>query len=423
MDNRPLSRYGIRQILLVVVYFLVASASFNGFFLKWHLRDGIEVPALSLPKMLDGTAARPYVYRRLLPYVANGVDRVLPAGVKQRIDAFLLDDRPLHHPIALYYADTPDSRDPRYALRYYLVYAMTFSALLLAMLVLRGVCLDLGANRVSATLAPLAFALILPLLMTEGGYFYDMAELLFMGLAVRFALRAQIISLALLTALATFNKESFLFFLLTLYPFLRLAFTTRQTIGLQGVLLGIAAIINVMVKAQYASNAGSAVEVHLIENLLFLAHPLSYLRFEYNYGVLTTKGFNIINLVLMSIMVRSTWSRLALVVRQSLLIGVAINVPLFLAFSFLDELRAFSLLYVGFVMILCEVIGVCIEGADQAQEEGGDETKAANLPFEEPQVTVRTDGHANARVGEANHLLVIPVASSSYPTRRDAARK
>ncbi|QBQ98325.1 hypothetical protein [Paraburkholderia pallida] len=367
MLNRLLSHIASRQILLVFVYFLVASASFNGFFLKWHLRDGM--PEASLPKMLDGTADRPYVYRRLLPSVANGIEHLLPSSVKQRADALLLDDRPAHHPIARYYAGTPDSRDARYALRYYMVYAMSFGALLAALLVLRGVCLDLRSEPVSATLAPLAFALILPLLMAEGGYYYDMAELLFMALAVRYALRARILALAVLTALAAYNKESFLFFVFTLYPFLRVRLPVRRTLGVQGALLGIAVVVNLVVKAQFAHNAGDVVVQNFGVNLRYLSNALNYLQFEYNYGVLTTKGFNVVHLFLMAVLVRLAWPRLPLRLRQSFLIAAAINVPLFLAFGCFDELRGLSFLYVGFVMILCGAIRACIEGSHPVHQE------------------------------------------------------
>ena len=359
MLNDPLSSSAIRRMLLVAVYFLAAAASFSGYFSKWHFRD--DMPAASLPKMLDGTADRPYVYRQLLPAIANGIERALPVQLKQRADALLLDDNPSHHPISRMYSNTPDSRDPRYALRYYLIYAMSFASLLLALFALRTVCLDLQSDGVGATLAPLAFAAGLPLLLTEGGYFYDMPELLFMALAVHFALKGRVLPLIVLTALATWNKESFLFFTLTLYPFLRGTLSIKSTLRIQMVLLAVAAGVNVLIKLKYAQNAGGFVYIHLMDNLRFLANPLSYLHFEYNYGVPTPKGFNVINLVLIAVLVKTAWSRLAPSVRQSLTIGVVVNVPLFLAFCYRDELRNFSLLFVGFVVILCANIDAYVE--------------------------------------------------------------
>jgi hypothetical protein len=42
---------------------------------------------------------------------------------------------------------------------------------------------------------------------------------------------------------------------------------------------------------------GGVVQIHMIGNLRFLAHPSSYLRFEDNYGAVATSGFNLIVLI------------------------------------------------------------------------------------------------------------------------------
>jgi hypothetical protein len=35
--------------------------------------------------MLDGTAARPYVYRQLIPQIANSIDKVTPPSFKESV--------------------------------------------------------------------------------------------------------------------------------------------------------------------------------------------------------------------------------------------------------------------------------------------------------------------------------------------------
>ena len=60
-----------RRFLLALFYVIVAAAAFNGFYAKWRLNDG-HAPH-SLASMVDGTAYRPYVYRQLVPAVANGI--------------------------------------------------------------------------------------------------------------------------------------------------------------------------------------------------------------------------------------------------------------------------------------------------------------------------------------------------------------
>ena len=64
-------------LLLLCLYFLAAASSFNGFYVTWGLRDGQW--GYSLPAKVDGTSARPFVYRQLLPIIANAVDLGLPS--------------------------------------------------------------------------------------------------------------------------------------------------------------------------------------------------------------------------------------------------------------------------------------------------------------------------------------------------------
>ena len=358
MTHEPLSRPLVRWVLLAVIYFLAASASFSGFFAKWQFND--DYPAFSLPALLDGTAKRPFVYRQLLPAVANGIDRALPSSVKDRVNALLFDSNPRHHPITTIYPNARDALNPTYALRYYLVYCMALIALFLAMFALRAVCLEMQADTVAATLAPLAFAAILPLTMTEGGFFYDMPEVLFMALAVWLAARAKVLWLIVLTALATLNKESYLFFTLTLFPFLRMKLSMKHTIVIEGVLLAVAATVNALVKFKYAHNPGGMMEVWLLDNLRYFAHPSTYVRFQFDYGSLTPLGFNIFNIAVVAVLVKAAWKQLALPVRQHLKIACVINLPLFIAFCYHDELRNLSMLYVGLVLILCTDIAITL---------------------------------------------------------------
>jgi hypothetical protein len=367
--NEPLSRPGMRWLFLACIYFIVASASFSGYFAKWQFRE--DMPLLfateaSLPAMVDGVADRPYVYRQLLPIIANSIESALPIGVRDRVTALLFDEKHNFHPIAAFYPNAVDARNPRYALRYYLIYAMSFGSLLLAMFALRAVCIDVQPNRIAATLAPIAFAAILPLILTVGGYFYDPSELLFMAIAVWLSMRGRVLWLIAITALATLNKESFFFFILTLFPFLRSRFLVKATLAVQCVLLVVAAAVNVVIKLKYAHNGGGVVTYHLMENLVFLIHPSSYIGFEYNYGIPMTKGFNVINIILVAAVVRTAWGKLLPAVRQHLKIALLVNVPLFLAFCYPGELRNFSMLNVGFVITICVSIAAYLDRSYRA---------------------------------------------------------
>ncbi|SAL21757.1 hypothetical protein AWB67_00767 [Caballeronia terrestris] len=370
MLNEPLSHPAIKRFLLVVVYFLVASAAFNGFFTKWQFRD--NWPRFSLPAMLEGTAERPFVYRQLFPAIVNGAERVLPERVKNHVNTLLSDDNKYHHPISWIYPNATDAKDPKYALRYYMMYALAFGTLFCALFAMRAVCLEFNQNRVGATLAPLVFAVIFPLILTEGGYFYDIAELLFMSLAVILAMRGRVVLLIILTAFATWNKESFLFFVMVLYPFLRTHLSVKKTLLLQVVLVAIAAAINIVIKMQYTQNGGDVVLFHLANNLRQLARPATYLRFEYNYGIMTPKALNIVNLLLFAVIARAGWGKLPPLVKQYMKIALVINVPLYVALGFYDEIRGLSMLYMGLLMMLCVDIITYLEAGFRVPQAGAE---------------------------------------------------
>ena len=346
------------KLLLLFIAFIVAAASYGGFFQKWEFRDGTTYSA---PTMFEGTAKRPFVYRQLLPSMANLIEYVTPDHISQKFEHWLAANPLKHNLIYRYFPNAKDSVASTYSLRYYALYGLSFASLFLAIFALRALCQAHNPDLPAATLAALTFALLLPLMLTEGGYFYDMPELLFMALAVLLAMRGQLLWLVIVTALATYNKESFLFFVLTLYPFLRARYTLRNTILIELGLLAIAVVINLAVKLHYAGNIGEPVESQLMEHLLWLLKPSSYFAFEVNYGIPTTKGFNIVHFALLAILVHNGWRYLAPTVRQHFWIALVINVPLFLAFCYEGELRNLSMLYMTLVILMSINISQCLQ--------------------------------------------------------------
>ncbi|HEX5539716.1 MAG TPA: hypothetical protein VFX01_07995, partial [Methylophilaceae bacterium] len=234
-------------------------------------------------------------------------------------------------------------------------------SLFLAIFALRALCREFIPDMPAATLAAFTFALIFPVMLTEGGYFYDMSELLFMALAMLLAIRGRLLLLAIVVALATFNKESFLFFVITLYPFLRKRFSFRTTAAIEIVLLAIAAMINIVMKLHYANNIGEPVESQLVTHVLWLLKPSSYFSFEVNYGMPAPKGFNLIHLLVLAILVRTGWRYVTPTVRQHFWIALVINLPLFLAFCYEGELRNLSMLYMTLVILIAINISQCLQ--------------------------------------------------------------
>lgn len=365
------------KILLVFICFFVSAASFGGFFEKWNFRDGTKFSAMAI---VEGNAARPFVYRQLLPSLANLTEKAVPAAMNRSFQTWLASDPKHHNMIFSYFPNATDSAKTGYAVRYYTLYFLAFLSLTLAVFALRGLCFDLYGDAPAATLAALGMALLLPVFLTEGGYFYDLPELLFMALAMRLAMHHRLWTLVLVTALATFNKETFPLFVIALYPFLRAQVSLSRAMAIEAGLLVVATVINVLVKYQFSANPGDLAQFQLFDHIKWLMSPSAYMQFEVNYGVPTPKGLNVVNLLLLGILVRNAWKYLSPAMRQHIWWAFGISLPLFLAFCYEGELRNFSLLYVGFTVMLC----VNISRALQRQYRGAvalGRTSAAHEPI------------------------------------------
>ena len=341
------------KVTFVFLCYIVAAASFGGFFEKWAFRDGMAYSAI---EMMEGESKRPFVYRQLLPASANLVNAVVPREINDKFAAWLAADPMKRNFIYRYFSNAKDSTNAEYVLRYYVLFMLCFASYFFGILALRAACLQFYPDKIAATLAAFSLALIFPMLTTEGGYMYDMAELLFMAMAVLLAAKGRIFLLALVVAIATFNKESFLLFVFALYPFIRARFSLKQTLTIGTMLLGISAAINLAVKFYYADNPGGFVVNQLPEHIYWLLDPRSYFLFEVNYGAVTTKGFNVIHLIIVAFIVRSAWRFLTPVLRQHVLIAAAINIPFFIVFCYQGELRNLSMLFVGFTLMICVAI-------------------------------------------------------------------
>ncbi|MBO1017808.1 hypothetical protein IPU70_29915 [Achromobacter sp. SD115] len=343
--------------LLLLFFLMVAAASFNGFYTKWRLNDGH--PSLGLSYMVEGTAARPYVYRQLLPAMANQIQSLLPVATLARISSSLSDPRKINSrsSLAMKYPES-EALKPAVALRYYIVYYLTFFALVASLYVMRGLCLRVGATEPAAIAAPAIMALLLPFMLTEGGYFYDFTEVLFIMSAVTLALGVETLRswrallLLVLAGLATWNKEAFFWFTPALYPLLRAHLDRIRAAGLVSALMLAGGCVYLAMRLRYAGNPGSTVDFQLWGNLLFYADPGNWFRTENTYGILLPRGFSLVFVLVFAGLGVKAWRRLPVTLRVHGATAAAINLPLFLLFCSPGEMRNLSMLYPTLTLLI-----------------------------------------------------------------------
>ncbi|WP_175108570.1 hypothetical protein, partial [Pararobbsia alpina] len=283
--------------------------------------------------------------------IARGIENSIAPerrdAVGKRIVAALDSNWSLKHTFG-----RSSAMQPRLALQYLIVYTLTFVSLFASLLFMRSVCLSLTGSPAAATLAPLAFAVAIPLLMSKNGYFYDFPEILFMSLGAWLALRDRWIALAVVTAIATLNKETYFLFALALMPFMIKGRPTSRDVLKIVAVVAAGVIVNLAVKAHYAASPGAPIELHLRDNLQFYLNPLSYLRLAIDYGVVMPNAFFVVNIALVVALVVRGWPMLSQPTRRHAIICAVINFPLFFVFCAPEELRNLSLLYITLTVLI-----------------------------------------------------------------------
>jgi hypothetical protein len=353
-------------LLLSAFFWIAAAASHSGFMGKWALRD-TNRHGYPIEAMLKGTAARPWIYRQLGPLLANFADRTTPSAVKQYLNSRMGDpnDRLSKLGPEATFTRASSAGKPEFRFRYLVVYYLSFLSLFASLFLLRRILLDVGAAGMIATFAPAIFVLALPYLMTIGGYFYDNIELFFMGAAFLLAMRGNMLLLIAITIPATLNKETFIFFLPTLYPLLRCHSSRKTSSITTSVAIVIALVINVMLKLRFSSAPGGVAEFHFGDAIKGYLHPSTYFHPEVTYGIIGPQGAFIGTLALMAIVSVRGLPSCPVYVRRHLAIAAAINFPLLFLFCITGELRNLSLMYVGFIIL----IGLTLESAVVREEE------------------------------------------------------
>ena len=120
------------MICTYALLFISAAAAFNGYFDKSKLQDWRNAPddiygPATFAAMLDGTAWRPYVYRQLIPSMANLIDSAVPDSVQNRLYNWR---NGIGLPIHDEYFTSPVARSRAYFLRYWIVWAIEIACCL-----------------------------------------------------------------------------------------------------------------------------------------------------------------------------------------------------------------------------------------------------------------------------------------------------
>ncbi|HMG84401.1 MAG TPA: hypothetical protein VK574_01580 [Terracidiphilus sp.] len=335
------------RMCLLVLLIVVSAASFSAFYQKWHFREqgarGTDLIA-EFDRMIDGTAHRPYIYRQMIPDLANSLTRVLPVDAISRRVPQRAKDR-----ISVAFNLTSKA----YPAQYLIFYIATYLFALFAAVALYKVCTAANLAEPLAVFAAVVFMLLFPLFGVKGGYFCDYPELCFMAVAVWIALKLDWWWVIPIAALGTWNKESFLLFMFTLYPLFRQRHSRMNSLIGVGVLVAVCAAVYLPIRLHFAHNPGGTVEWHLKDQMSFYLHPFQLDTWvDRTYDLMFPALSAPIPTVLLIWTVWRGWRFLPLRLKGHAQIAAVINIPLFLLFCQPGEFRDLSMLYVSFLFIL-----------------------------------------------------------------------
>ncbi len=354
MPSRMSIDRAARMAALFVLLLMVSAAAHHGFFTKWSLRDNEAYYGpmpFSAAQMLDGSAHRPYVYRQLLPIMADGVYDAMPESVQENVRLKLLnrDGTPWR-------LNTPESREPEFAVRYYILYYLSFAFTFLAAFALYRLASQITGDWGSALGATTALLLLVPLFQSWGGFYYDFSEIFFMAGAALCAIKRWRIGFVVLALLGVVNKESFLVFTLCLAPFLIQRETWRKDVALLLAVVAVQAVIHLIVRNAFAENISGGSFFWLWENLKHLVNWRSYAAIEVTYGLFFPHPLGLVWVAFFALIGYAAWPRFTREVKLFIAATAAINVPLFLLFCHPGEARNLSMLYVPIALAVAVVL-------------------------------------------------------------------
>jgi hypothetical protein len=285
-------------------------------------------------KLLDGSAAKPYVYRALIPSLARLLMPLVPEGVKRA-----LADWPTHSRlVATCFQDF--KWEAAHAVDYFVLGALSFAFLVGFVLAQRALFRALYDGPPHAADALSLLSLFgLQLFFVYCSYVYDFPALFFFTLALWLMARERHYLYLVTFAVALFNKETtILLAVLFAVVFFR-TMERRRYLVLLGAQVALFFVSRQILGHFYGGNRGEFSTWHLYD------HNMTYAVLRMTPGTLAAA-------LLLTVAVAAHWSQKPLLLRRALLVILPPLVGGAFFYGYFDELRDFYEAYPA-VTLLC----------------------------------------------------------------------
>jgi len=342
------------RVTCTVVLLIAAAASVTGYYERWPvwttgIAEGSTEPYTVT--MLTGTARRPYVYRHLRADVANFLTSLTPTSVQNSIYALVFpSDKAKGEAKFNLLAEAPEAVRRAWFFPGFILYLLTFASAMLAVIGMYLVCGALGFPSAVCLFASTIVILLAPYFYI---YPYDYSELAFLAVGSWIALRFDWWWLLPIAVLGAWNKESFFFFMPTLYPFLRLRLSERRATLALGALTSICGLVYLYTRARFAQNAGTPVEFGLgVRISSFFDRFLLLTATDEVYGLRLVRISTLLPTLLLIWVIARVWKRFPQPMRNHGVLAASLNIPLYALFCSPNEYRNLSLLSIVFLVTI-----------------------------------------------------------------------
>ena len=333
----------IKKLMLIFLILVVSAAGYCGFFLKWAFRE--DSPDWGIQAMLENSAKKPFIHRQLAPVIVKETVELFPEGTKEKLSANLIEKKHIEKRFAQ--SNIPE----KYVLEYYLMFIICFLSFFAAIWILKSLLTEILKDEVAGTAGACLFALLFPFFEVMGGYYYDCIEVLFLFLAARFALHGNFIALFILAPLATWNKESFFFFLLTLYPLTRKNFAFKKSVAITLGTMFAAGLAYLFVKQTFINNPGDMADSRIIEHLEMIFDLGTYILTDSIYGIPLPSRMFFLHIIYVVWIVKNFWYKLSEEWQMHAKFALVVNGILYWLFVVPGELRDLSMLYPSLMIL------------------------------------------------------------------------
>lgn len=307
--RRPIYGAVVAGVALIVLCMFLADPGLNHY-APSNFRD-----------MVDGRAARPFVYRALVPTVVRLVSGVVPDSVHAAVTSAALHTR-LKHLLSAW-----DHLPAEYFLEFLIALALMYGSLIGFVIALRQLAEAVFELPPSfARKIPLIALVLLPPLFRYTSFLYDFPALFLFTLGLALMVRQRWRAYFVLLVVASLNKETtvLLPFVFGLYFLRRQALLNGRFWPLLGAQIGLWLVIKLAIDFVFRGNPGGVAEYH------FTDHNLGLLR---SYSVGTAAAW-----LVLAVLIGVRWSDTPRFLRTALwVLPVLLGMTLFL--GYLDELR------------------------------------------------------------------------------------